>query len=79
MGDGPMGLMMLLDRATGSGISGSAVLWLLLLAAMGLTLWECRERAYRLKVLLWWMTLVFITHVAGYIVLRLVPPARRSA
>ncbi len=69
-----MGLMLLLDRITDSGISGSLVLWILLAGALGLTLWECRERAYRLKVLLWWMFFVFLTHVVGYIVLRLVRP-----
>ena len=74
-----MGLMLLLDRITDSGISGSLMLWLLLAGAMGLTLWECRERGYRLKVLLWWLTFVFLTHVLGYIVLRLVRPSARSA
>ena len=73
-----MGLMLLLDRITDSGISRSLVLWLLLAGALGLTLWECRERGYRLKVLLWWMSFVAITHVLGYIILRLVvrPPQR---
>ena len=69
-----MGLMLLLDLITDSGISRSLVLWLLLAGALGLTLWECRERAYRLKVLLWWMSFVFLTHVVGYIVLRLTGP-----
>ena len=69
-----MGLMLLLDRITDSGISRSLVLWLLLAGALGLTLWECRERGYRLKVLLWWMSVVFLTHVVGYIALRLTSP-----
>lgn len=71
--------MLLLDRITDSGISGSIVLWILLVGALGLTLWECRERGYRLKVLLWWMMLVFLTHVVGYIILRFVRPSRRGA
>lgn len=74
-----MGLMLLLDRITDSGVSGSLMLWLLLVGAMGLTLWECRERGYRLKVLLWWLTFVLLTHVVGYIILRLVRPPARSA
>lgn len=74
-----MGLMLLLDRMTDSGISSSGVLWFLLAGALGLTFWECRERGYRFKVLLWWMTVVFITHVAGYVVLRLTRPPRPEA
>ena len=56
----------------------SVPIWLLLIAAIGLTVWECRERGYRLKVLLWWVSFVALTHVVGYLVLRLVrnpPPA----
>ena len=72
-----MGLMLLLDRITDSGISGSLVLWILLVGALGLTLWECRERGYRLKALLWWLSFVFLTHVLGYIVLRLTRAPRQ--
>ena len=69
-----MGFLFLIDRfADGVGPSRSVVLWLLLAAAVGLTVWECRERGYRLKVLLWWVSFVALTHVVGYIVLRLVP------
>ncbi len=74
-----MGLMLLLDRITDSGISLSGALWLLLAGALGLTFWECRERSYRFKALLWWMSFVFLTHVVGYIVLRLTRPPRREA
>ena len=70
--------MLLLDRITDSGISGSLVLWILLVGALGLTLWECRERGYRLKALLWWMSFVFLTHVLGYIVLRLTRSPRQE-
>lgn len=70
--------MWLLDRITDSGISDSLVLWLLLAGAVGLTFWECRERGYRLKVTLWWVSFVAITHVAGYIVLRFVRPPGRD-
>ena len=70
--------MLLLDRITDSGISSSLVLWILLVGALGLTLWECRERGYRLKALLWWMSFVFLTHVLGYIVLRLTRPPRQE-
>ncbi len=70
-----MGLMILLrDDA-----AESVMLWLFLVAAVLLTLWECRERGYRLKVTLWWISFVAITHVIGYIVLRLVRPPRNDS
>ena len=74
-----MGLMLLLDLIADSGFSRRVVPWILLAGAMGLTLWECRERGYRLKVLLWWLSFVFLTHVVGYIVLRLVRPPQQEA
>lgn len=74
-----MGLLLLLDMITDSGISRSAVLWILLAGTMGLTLWECRERGYRFKVLLWWLSFVFLTHVLGYIILRIAVRPRREA
>lgn len=49
----------------------------MLAAAIGLTFWECKERGYRRKVLLWWLSFVAITHVVGYIILRLVPPPKK--
>ena len=60
-----MGLLFLFDRET------NILLWVMLAGALGLTLWECRERSYRAKITLWWMLFVFtIAHVVGYIVLR---------
>ena len=67
-----MGLMILVGEAR-----QSVMLWLFLAAVLLLTLWECRERGYRLKVTLWWMSFVAITHVVGYIVLRLVRAPRK--
>lgn len=60
-----MGLLILAGDAR-----RSIVLWVLLAVAMGLTLWECRDRGYRAKVTLWWVTFVAIVHVPGYLVLR---------
>lgn len=69
-----MGLLLLIEFISRrQGAAQSVVLWLLLAGALGLTLWECRERSYRLKVLLWWVSFVALTHVIGYLVLRLVP------
>ncbi|MCQ3814113.1 MAG: hypothetical protein KTU85_06810 [Acidimicrobiia bacterium] len=67
-----MGLLILFDAAR------SWVLWLLLLAVLLLTLWECRERGYRLTVMLWWMSFVALTHAVGYLILRLVRPPRKD-
>lgn len=73
-----MGLLIILDWfSEGDAIRQSLVLWILLVAAVGLTVWECRERGYRVHILLWWVSVVAITHVLGYIVLRfLVRPPR---
>ena len=74
-----MGLLIILDWfSEGNAIRQSLVLWILLVAAVGLTVWECRERGYRTIVVLWWVSLVLITHVLGYIVLRFFvrPPER---
>ena len=69
-----MGFLLLIEFITQrQGVAQSMMLWLLLAGAVALTLWECRERGYRLKVLLWWVSFVALTHVVGYIVLRLVP------
>ena len=66
-----MGLLILLDWfSEGGAVRQSLVLWILLAAAVGLTVWECRERGYRTMVMLWWVSVVIITHVLGYIVLR---------
>ncbi len=70
-----MGLMILI----GDDATESIMLWLFLVAALLLTLWECRERGYRLKITLWWASFVAITHVVGYIVLRLVRAPRSDS
>ena len=72
-----MGLLIILDWfSEGNAVRQSLVLWILLVAAVGLTVWECRERGYRTMVMLWWVSIVTLTHVLGYIVLRFVvrPP-----
>ncbi len=75
-----MGFLLLIEFLTQrQGIAQSVMLWLLLAGAVALTLWECRERGYRLKVLLWWVSFVALTHVVGYIVLRLVPRRERES
>ena len=66
-----MGLLIVADWISGSEAArNNLLLWLLLVAAIGLTVWECRERGYRTMILLWWVSLVAITHVVGYIILR---------
>ena len=61
-----MGLMLLVDSFSESGAARqSRVLWVLLAAAVGLTFWECRERGYRTKITLWWVTFVAITTCGG--------------
>ena len=72
-----MGLLIVLGWLSDSNPGDSLVLWILLAGAVGLTWWECRERQYRLTVTLWWISVVAITHVVGYVVLRfLVRPPR---
>ena len=75
-----MGLLILVDWLGESGLARqSAVLWVLLAGAVALTFWECRERGYRLKITLWWVSFVAITHVLGYIALRFfVRPPRKA-
>ena len=66
-----MGLMLILSWfGDGDAILDSLPLWILLAGALGLTVWECLERGYKVHVLLWWVSVVAITHVLGYIVLR---------
>ena len=73
-----MGLLLILDRLTDNPFSRSWPMWILLAGAVGLTFWECRERGYRPKITLWWISVVAITHVVGYIVLRFIPSPRRG-
>ena len=66
-----MGLLIILSWfSEGAAVRQSLVLWILLVGAVGLTVWECRERGYRTMVLLWWVSFVAITHVLGYVILR---------
>jgi len=74
-----VGLLIVLDWfSEGNAVRQSLVLWILLAGAVGLTVWECRERGYRTIAMLWWVSFVIITHVLGYIVLRFFvrPPDR---
>lgn len=74
-----MVLMFVADWISDTGFARrSLLLWILLAAAVGLTYWECRERSYRQTVTLWWVSFVAITHVVGYIILRLVPRPPRD-
>lgn len=59
-----MGLL-LLFRST-----GSIVLWAALIGAVALTVWEVREQRFSRKAALWWVLLVVLTHVPGYLALR---------
>ena len=63
------------------GTIESVVLWILLLASLALTFWECRERQYPTKITLWWMLFIFtIAHIVGYLILRfLVRPQSKKA
>lgn len=60
-----MGLMMLFD------VGDLIPMWILLVAAIGLTVWETVEQGFNRSVAIWWILFVSLTHVAGYIVLRL--------
>jgi len=67
-----MVLMIVLDWISGTGFARRNLwLWLLLAAAVALAYWECRERRYLRKVMLWWVLFVALTHVIGYVILRL--------
>lgn len=59
-----MGLLLLFDA------TGSAVLWGALLVAVALTVWEVRENKFTTKSQMWWILLVLLIHVPGYLVLR---------
>lgn len=52
------------------GAQRSVVLWLLLVLALGLTYWETREQRFSARTSAWWLLLVTLTHVLGYIGLR---------
>ncbi|MCY4663732.1 MAG: hypothetical protein OXC00_03600 [Acidimicrobiaceae bacterium] len=65
-----MGLLIFMGWLSDGNPESNVVLWILLAGAVGLAWWECRERGYRTKVLLWWVSFVAITHVLGYVILR---------
>lgn len=60
-----MGLMLL------SGVQDVFPMWLLLLGAIGLTISEGIERKIGVVPTLWWVLLVALTHVIGYLGMRL--------
>ena len=49
----------------------SSVLFLLLVAALGLTWWEARQQDFDRRLAFWWISVVGMTHVLGYLALRL--------
>ena len=59
-----MGILWLL------GAHRSAVLFVLLIAALGLTVWEARQQNLDRRMTLWWISVVGMTHVLGYLALR---------
>ncbi|MCP3988190.1 MAG: hypothetical protein GY724_03885 [Actinomycetia bacterium] len=59
-----MGLIMLFDAQT------SSIMLLSLLGALGLTYWECRQHELGIQRTLWWLSLVLLIHVPGYLALR---------
>jgi len=52
------------------GAHRSAVLFVLLIAALGLTVWEARQQNLDRRTTLWWISVVGMTHVLGYLALR---------
>ncbi len=58
-----MGLMILAEAEQ------SVVLLVLLVATLGLTFWEARSRGLDWQRTAWWMLLVLLTHVIGYLAL----------
>lgn len=59
-----MGLMMLFD------VESVTPMWLLLGASLLLTAWEAREQGLALVEGLWWVLLVALIHVVGYLIMR---------
>ena len=52
------------------GAQQSTVLFLLLVAALGLTWWEARQQDFDRRLTFWWISVVGMTHVLGYLALR---------
>lgn len=61
-----MGFLLLFDA------TANAVMWGVLLVAVGLTYWEVRESNFTPKAQMWWILLVLLIHVPGYLMLRAV-------
>ena len=59
-----MGSLWLLDAENSRG------LFLLLMAALGLTVWEARQQNLDRRLTLWWVSVVGMTHVLGYLAMR---------
>lgn len=59
-----MGLLWLLE------LHQSLLYFVLLLACLGLTFWEAREQGFDRRLTLWWVSVVGMTHVPGYLALR---------
>lgn len=60
-----MGLIMLLDAG------GNSVMLLTLVGAVALTYWECKSSEMNWRTTAWWVSFVLLTHVIGYLALRL--------
>jgi len=60
-----MGLMIVV------GAQSSAVLLGLLVVSLGLAVWEIRGLNLPRMLTMWWLLLVLLTHVLGYLALRL--------
>jgi len=52
------------------GVHTKPVLFLLLLAALGLTVWEARQQNLDRRLTLWWVSVIGMTHVLGYLAMR---------
>jgi len=66
-----MGLMML------AGVEDVLAMWLLLLGAVGLTVTEGREHRLGVIPTMWWVLLVLLTHVIGYLAMRIYTARRQ--
>lgn len=60
-----MGLIILL------GAGGNGIMLLTLVGAMALTYWECKQAEMPWRTTAWWLSLVLLIHVFGYLALRL--------
>ena len=52
------------------GAHQSGVFFRLLLAVLGLTWWEARQQDFDRRLTFWWISVVGMTHVLGYLALR---------